>query len=456
MFKIQNWNIDAEDNSISFHFECDVYGSFSEVIKLPEQADLSKFEGDQALHQMLNVAGVYLGVSYYKLTAADQIFFSQYLSDEAKASIEKLYVDGLGEFYIRNDLSYPPHIDFSYNEAPEIQERQFEEEIQKSIESVKATVAFGGGKDSHVSMTVLEKLGVNIDVVSITLAGSVQKTLQRLGHKPITFIEREIDPKLISLVKEGKGYNGHIPITAINSIILSIYSYLVGNDWIVFSNERGASVPTMFHGDYKINHQYSKSIEFEKLYRNTLQQICGDKVEYFSFLRPFSELWIAAYLAREAEVSKGCFSSCNRNFVFEGPNKLPEVKRWCGKCSKCVYTALIVAPHISKSEFLEIFGADILDDSDNIQVAKDLCGIGTQKPWECVGDFSDTASCLFDLSTQDEWRDSIVVKELRDQIVKKYSDNFLADRFLSEISSRTDHFLPDQLSDVLKPQAFEA
>ena len=96
MFKIQNWNIDTEDNSISFHFECDVYGSFSEVLKLPEQADLSKFEGDINLHQMLNVTGAYLGVSYYKLTAADQIFFSQYLSDEAKASIERLYVDGLG------------------------------------------------------------------------------------------------------------------------------------------------------------------------------------------------------------------------------------------------------------------------------------------------------------------------------------------------------------------------
>lgn len=455
MFKIQNWNIDTENNSINFHFDCDVYGSFNEVIKLPEQADLSRFEGDQALYQMLNVAGAYLGVSYYKLTAAEQISFAQYLSGDAKVSIEKLYVDGLGEFYIRNELSYPPHITFSYNDTSEVRGCEVEQRQRKSVEDVNATVAFGGGKDSHVSMAILEKLGVNLDVVSITLAGSVQKTLQRLGHKPITFIERKIDPKLISLVKEGKGYNGHIPITAINSIILSIYSYLVGNDWVVFSNERGASVPTMFHGDYKINHQYSKSIEFEGLYRKALQKICGDKVDYFSLLRSFSELWIAAYLAREAEISKKYFSSCNRNFVFEGPNKLPEGKRWCGKCSKCVYTALIIAPHISKEEFLEIFGADILDDLDNIQVAKDLCGIGAQKPWECVGDFSDTAACLFDLSNQGGWKEGAVIKELRDQIVEKYSEEFLASRLSSELSSRTDHFLPDQLSDVLKSRSFE-
>ena len=97
-----------------------------------------------------------------------------------------------------------------------------------------------------------------------------------------------------------------------------------------------------------------------------------------------------------------------------------------------------------------------MDDPDNIQVAKDLCGIGTQKPWECVGDFSDTASCLFALSAQDEWKDSEVVKGLINQIVEKYSSEFLSNRLSSELLSRTDHFLPGQLSDVLKPQAFEA
>ena len=149
------------------------------------------------------------------------------------------------------------------------------------------------------------------------------------------FIKRKIDPNLISLVKEGKGYNGHIPITAINSIILSVYSYLNGNNWVVFSNERGASVPTMNHGEYEINHQYSKSLEFEYLFRNALNDICGNKVQYFSLLRPFSELWIAAYLGRETLPAHDYFSSCNRNFVFEGKNKLKEGKRWCGKCSKC-------------------------------------------------------------------------------------------------------------------------
>ena len=210
------------------------------------------------------------------------------------------------------------------------------------------TVAFGGGKDSHVSISLLDTLKINQELVSVVLADKVESTLKKLSHKEITFIKRKIDPKLIALVKEGKGYNGHIPITAINSIILSAYSYLAGNNWVVFSNERGASVPTMHHGEHEINHQYSKSLGFEYLYRNTLNDICGDELQYFSLLRPFSELWIAAYLGREAQLAHDCFSSCNRNFVFEGTNKLKEGERWCGECSKCVYTAIITAPHISK------------------------------------------------------------------------------------------------------------
>ena len=446
MFSVKKWDIDRQSNTVKFYFECLEYGDFCEEITFPDNVQLTQ---DETLERLLDVAAAYLGVSYYKLAASAQIHFDKPLSKSARQSIEKLYIDGLGEFYIRNELPYPPPVSFHYAAKNTHKSHAENEEGLRDTSVSTATIAFGGGKDSHVSMSLLDQLNIKQDIVSVVLSNRVRETLQKLSHKELTFIRRKVDPKLIKLVKERKGYNGHIPITAINSIILSIYSYLVGHNWVVFSNERGASIPTMHHGTHEINHQYSKSYEFETLFRNTLNDICGRKVQYFSLLRPFSELWIAHYLAKEALPSHPYFSSCNKNFIFEGEGKLPADQRWCGKCSKCVYTSIILAPHLSSKKFISIFGAHILDDPDNLQTAKNLCGIGDKKPWECVGDFADTASALFHLAMNDEWERNFIPLTLKSELKEKYGKDHLKERMESEISSRSDHFLPDQLLEIL-------
>ena len=388
----------------------------------------------------------YIGVSYYKLNASSDISFEFYFSNTVKKSIQKLYIEGLGEFFIRNNLRYPPNTSFHYEQTDP---HDSGVSNTSTIPTDHATLAFGGGKDSHVAMALLDELNIAYELVSVVLAENVQNVLRRLSHKNITFIERKIDSRLIELGKEGTGYNGHVPITAINSIILSLYSYLIGNNWVIFSNERGASVPTMHHGNHEVNHQYSKSIEFEKLFKATLDSIFTGKIEYFSLLRPFSELWIAKTLAEKAIDAQACFSSCNRNFVFEGDNKLEEGKRWCGECSKCVYTAIITAPHISKEKFIAIFDRNILNMKKNLQVAKDLCGIGNSKPWECVGDFADTAACLMILSNQQDWQDAFVPQQLQQDLDDKYGSDFLLKRFETEIKSRTEHFLPHKIKTLV-------
>jgi hypothetical protein len=446
MFKIKPYTIDNTTNSIHFDFECDVFGSFSEVIQFPECIKISNESRDAVLHQLLDVMAAYLGVSYYKLSAETTIQIAGSFSNTAKQSIEKIYNDGLGEFYIRNELQYPPNISFQYSNTKDIQSHAVSDSDLRSVKPTVATVGFGGGKDSHVAMSMLEKMDINMDVVSVVLADTVKTTLQKLSDREIKFIKRQIDPKLISLVKQNKGYNGHIPITAINSMILSIYSYFVGNNWVVFSNERGASIPTMHHGSFEINHQYSKSIYFESLFRQTLNEICGDQVQYFSLLRPFSELWIASYLGRQASGVHEIFSSCNKNFIFEGRGKNKHGQRWCGKCSKCIYTSIILAPHISKEKFVSIFQGNILNDPDNLQMAKNLCGIGDSKPWECVGDFDDTAACLFRLSFMDEWKEDAIPKILKNGLINEYGQDYLEQRLADELSLKGDHFVPQEIT----------
>jgi hypothetical protein len=63
----------------------------------------------------------------------------------------------------------------------------------------------------------------------------------RRGHGlPTLNIGRELSPLLFELNRRG-AYNGHIPVTAINSAILVVAALLYGHDAIAFSNEHSAS-----------------------------------------------------------------------------------------------------------------------------------------------------------------------------------------------------------------------
>ena len=134
MLKINKWNINAQNNSASFRYNCSVYGDFSEVIIFPETVKISDKSEDKKFYKLLDVMAAYIGVSYYKLNAANEIQLDFSFSNVAKESIEKLYNDGLGEFYIRNNLSYPPEISFSYKESEDEVSNSLSEENLRAIE----------------------------------------------------------------------------------------------------------------------------------------------------------------------------------------------------------------------------------------------------------------------------------------------------------------------------------
>jgi hypothetical protein len=104
---------------------------------------------------------------------------------------------------------------------------------------------------------------------------------------------------------------------------------------------------------------------------------------------------------------------------------------------------------MDRKDFINIFGVNILNDSKNLQVARDLCGIGDKKPWECVGDFVDTAASLFHLSCQNKWKEDIIPKNLAGELHNMYRSDYLSERLASELASRGAHFLPNQLSDLI-------
>jgi UDP-N-acetyl-alpha-D-muramoyl-L-alanyl-L-glutamate epimerase len=446
-FIIEGWEIGAEGNSVEFRYSCSKFGAFAETVTFPADAVLD-FDRFPELGALLDFTAAIIGVSYYKSAVAKVVRSSLALTPAAVEAVKALYTEGLGEFYARNELPFPPDITFELASVAPLY--RVEDKALRAVSEDAPILAFGGGKDSQAAAELLTRLGIAPRYVSVVLADVVAGRLASMTDQPITFMTRRIDQKLLELNRSGTAYNGHVPITSINSILLSTVAYLTGSRWTVFANERGASVPTLIYRGHPVNHQFSKSFGFEGMFRSALGEIVGTATQYFSILRPFSELWIGAYVAKEAKASWPYFASCNRNFVFAGPNKLPDGVRWCGKCSKCVFTATILAPHLDEAGFNIIFECDVLGDKDNIDIARDLCGLGGAKPWECVGDIEDTFVAMHHLAHDAVWKDKAVPAALRAELDARSDLASSEARLNFELKSRGEGYLPDALAVIVE------
>ena len=223
-------------------------------------------------------------------------------------------------------------------------------------------------------------------------------------------IGRVLSPDLADINASG-AWNGHVPVTAINSAILLCAALLYGYRFVVFANESSADEATLKDKQGKeINHQYSKSLAFEQALRKVIHQNVSPDIEYFSLLRPFSEIAITCLFSEMREFHS-VFSSCNRNFHQDGSHI---DGRWCQDCPKCRFAALALAPFMSPQRLIEIQGTDLLDQQNQLPGFKALCGLGEHKPFECVGKISESRAAMKFLSQKPEWQSKTVVSALAD------------------------------------------
>lgn len=252
------------------------------------------------------------------------------------------------------------------------------------------------------------------------------------NEKDIVRTYRTIDKNLLKLNSEGF-LNGHTPFSAIVAFLSLYCAYLVGGKYIVLSNESSAN-ETNIEG-VNVNHQYSKSYEFEEDFTAYVQKnIFGyDGIEYFSLLRPFSELQIAKMFASLTQYHE-TFRSCNR-----GSKK----NVWCGKCAKCLFVFTILSPFIEYDKLVSIFGNDMLDDPDCTADFDGLAGITDLKPFECVGTKSEFNFALMSLCKKLEkdgkelpllckrFRENVDESTIDENLLKEYNAlNSVPDEFL--------------------------
>jgi len=240
-------------------------------------------------------------------------------------------------------------------------------------------IPIGGGKDSCVTSELLkDEKDKNLCLIVGGKAPSVECARIAGYDGKIVYVKRTIDKNLLDLNNQGF-LNGHTPFSSMLAFLSYLISYLTGKEYVALSNESSANESNV-EGE-KINHQYSKSFEFEQDFRRYADKYLKAGVQYFSMLRPLNELQIAMLFSREEKYHK-IFRSCN-----VGSKVVPW--EWCAGCAKCLFVYIILSPFLYKEKLVEIFKEDLFEKESLKEIFLELCGYGKTKPFECVGTYEE-------------------------------------------------------------------
>jgi len=215
--------------------------------------------------------------------------------------------------------------------------------------------------------------------------------MKRAACKNPVIVKRTIDKKLLKLNRKGF-LNGHTPFSAYLAFLTLLVATIFEYKEIAVSNEKSSDEGNVKYLGKTINHQWSKSFEFEKKFRSYSGKYLVKNIKYFSHLRSLYEIQIAKLFSKYPKYFK-IFLSCNEAYKTASGTKKP-AKKWCCNCSKCLFTYMILYPYLGKKELMKIFDKDIFENKKLLLTMQQLTGEKGFKPFECVGTGKESRKAL--------------------------------------------------------------
>ncbi len=442
----------ANEIVLRFHFEIPGLAEFHPESRLLKKSLKLKSIDSLTVQKLAFHIGLVELISYWKSTCSPKVVIHcGRLNAEQTLWWKKLYFNGLGELFYTNNIKTSLE-EFMQIEcipnAPDFASEKTIDTVQDDYMSYMVTI--GGGKDSIVTLETLD-MDQKRDYCFIMNPKPVTRECARLaGFSDDRVIElyRKIDSRLLTLNDRGF-INGHIPFSAVLAFVTYFVAYLAGIKSIVVSNESSANESNLVCSDdpelacAKINHQYSKSFEFERDFTHYARTYLHLPVKYFSFLRPLNELQIAKIFAR-LEKYHPVFKSCN--IGSKGPEWV-----WCGHCSKCLFAFIILSPYLYPDHLTQIFHKDLFTDRNLLQTFLELTGHGENKPFDCVGTFEEVNFAL-----------SLTIKNLQQAnqalpyLLQYYFDHFSLVDLSDDITTHynNENFLNAEQNNLLRAEVF--
>lgn len=371
------YDFDSQTLKASFYYSFDHEVNFTENIDFacPGFHLISHID-TEIIDTLLFHCSLAIGISYYKLYPTKNLIIETWsLTLDQQAFWKTFYTQGLGEFFYTNKLSPYGLINFVNWDIPAPCKLFWSH-------SLIPMVAIGGGKDSLVTVEAIKKLHIPFYTSTFGKDYYLHKVVGDSIWAPRLLMIRSMDPKLFEMNQQW-WYNGHVPISGIIAFVLTTAAYLYDYSSIIMSNEKSANEGNTILDWIEINHQRSKSYQFESDFSQYIKKYLSPDVQYFSLLRGMYEIHIAKLFAQYPQYFD-VFSSCNNNFKIIESNKTTEHRR-CGVCPKCAFVYTTLRPFLSNKDTQRIFGQELYENSDLIPLYKELLGIDGIKPFECVG-----------------------------------------------------------------------
>jgi hypothetical protein len=411
-FIFESYAFYHEEGLIELKYSLDDSIRFIETIKLPEP--FPPQSQNPNFHRLLFLLHLIGGISYYKTCLPKQIEIrSGSLTASEAAFWTQVYENGLGEFFFKNKIDHRGVVKFPVEEKQR-ETTNIPNPNPNPNPNPRILVPFGGGKDSIVTAELLKAAGHNVTLLRIGNHPLITAFAKKAGF-PLLTIERRLDPILFSLNAEG-ALNGHVPITAYLSILSVIIAELYGFSAAVWSNERSASEGNTKLLDLEVNHQWSKGIAFEK----ALQEMLKGKtdVQYFSMLRPWSELRIVQEFCKHPEYFSS-FTSCNENWKIAAKSTKLNTGLWCGACPKCAFAFALFSAFLPKAALEKIFGGNLFESPALETIFRELLGLQGFKPFECVGTPDEVRAAFFLARKRGDLQDTVMMKIFETEVFPK-------------------------------------
>ncbi|MGB0385662.1 MAG: hypothetical protein ACPGWR_12645 [Ardenticatenaceae bacterium] len=264
-------------------------------------------------------------------------------------------------------------------------------------QSVEVLSFCGGGKDSLVTMKLLERAAIPHASLgySHSIYGSARHQHQLidglLDHGPavkrhqIFMYDSFVDAPVLELMPE-LGVHEILAAETPSSLFAALPIVLQhGYRYLALGHEHSANVGNLIWemtGE-DVNHQWGKSLEAEILLDEYLQSEFVSNCTYFSLLQPLYDVLIFNLLRRDSD-AVAATHSCNIH------------KPWCGKCPKCAYVWLNYMAYLDPQLVNSIFKVNLFDLAENQRWFYQMLGLAEHTPFECIGQIAE-ARLAFEL-----------------------------------------------------------
>jgi len=306
----------AKDDELQYDY---IYKgqSFPRGFKFFNDIKIDKFADDEvfarlAHYLMISDATCVFGLDYY-----DEIKVDFYLDDEEIKFLEKSIFYGMAEFRYCNGIDIHKKTKIIQKKQSKVYDKL---NLYKPIKN-SALLLNGGGKDGLVAYEITKHLDISIDMFSL---GDIE------AHRAIPRLTKTnfIYAKKISndYAKKNKTVFGHKPLSFYVAMVSTLVAYVTNKQYVISANEFSANFANIIKDGVAVNHQYTKSMEFE----TEMADLFNKKkvpVQYFSITRQLYELQVMKIFAH-FEKYHDKFLSCNEG-IKEG--------RWCMVCPKCAF-----------------------------------------------------------------------------------------------------------------------